>query len=571
MKKGYQNFEAAIFFTIRDVEMAAANEGFLEEKFGLAEKYLKCGKVYLETYRGGRLVEKEEILRVKKFFDDRGVKTSAGITTLAYSTWSFKTFCYTNQDLLEELRKVVKFTAEIFDEIILDDFYFTNCKCVSCIEAKGARSWSQFRTDLLKEVSEEIVMKTAKETNPRINMIIKYPNWYEDYQSTGYNLEDEPRIFDSIYTGTETRNPEYTQQNLQRYISYFLLRYLENVKPGKNQGGWFDTFDCLYNMGSYAEQAYLTLFAKAREVTLFCAGLLFGRGSVFLPLAGFVFEEIDRFLGKLGSPVGVSCYKPYHSTGEDYLHGYLGMLGIPLEPTPEFSSESEMILLTESAAKDARIIEKMKAHLREGKKLIITSGLLRALQGKGIEEIAEVRYTNQKVAVKEFAYPTHECSFGSYFKGSKEITIPLIEFSTNDTWQMIVGLSEQSGFPLLLEAKYGAGVMYIWTIPENFGDLYHLPDEVLNRLRRIITGDLDLWIEGPGKVGVFLYDNDAFIVESFLPYFSDARVVLNKPRMELVDLVSGEKITGVSMEDRTVFTIKMEPTTYRVFKYSGIA
>ena len=111
---------------------------------------------------------------------------------------------------------------------------------------------------------------------------------------------------------------------------------------------------------------------------------------------------------------------------------------------------------------------------------------------------------------------------------------------------MIVGLSEQSDFPILLEVNYGAGAMYIWTIPENFGDLYHLPDEVLNRLRQIITGDLELWIEGPAKVGVFLYDNDAFIVESFLPYFSDARVALNKPQKELVDPVSGEKITGRS-------------------------
>jgi len=27
----------------------------------------------------------------------------------------------------------------------------------------------------------------AKSVNPNVNFIIKYPNWYESYQETGYN------------------------------------------------------------------------------------------------------------------------------------------------------------------------------------------------------------------------------------------------------------------------------------------------------------------------------------------------------------------------------------------------
>lgn len=569
MKKGYDNFKVAIFFTIRDVEQAADNREMLEEKLSFVEKHLNCNKVYLETYRGNHLIEKEKILRLKKFFADRGYRTSGAITTVVYGNWEFRSYCYTNQEHLEELRKVLQFTAGIFDEIILDDFYFTNCKCESCIKAKGDRTWSQFRTALLQEVSEKIVMKTAKEVNPKVNMIIKYPNWYDDYQSTGYNLEDEPKTFDTIYTGTETRNPAYTQQNLQRYISYFLLRYLENVKPGKNGGGWFDTFDCLYNMGSYAEQAYLTMFAKSREVTLFCAGLLTTRGSIFVPLAGYVFAQVDKFLGKLGQPVGVPCYKPYHSKGENYLHGYIGMMGIPLEPMAEFPSSGRgPLFLTESAAQDDRIVEKIKERLREGKKVIITSGLLRELQGRGIEEIAEVRYTDKKVAVREFAYPMYECSFGQYYQGSQEVLIPQIEFSTNDTWQVIVGFRENRSFPILLEAKYAKGSLYILTIPDNPGDLYNLPEGVLNKLRQIFTTDLDVGIEGSANIGLFLYDNRTFIVESFLPYFSDVKVVLNQPGLVLTDLVSGEQIVGNTLGEQTIFTLKLEPTTYRVFQYA---
>lgn len=119
-------------------------------------------------------------------------------------------------------------------------FFFTNCRCKACIEAKCGLSWAEYRTELMKEVSIDYVIRPAKEVNPNVNLIIKYPNWYEHYQETGYNLKDEPSLFDMIYTGTETRDSMYTQQHLPRYLSYFIMRYMENVKPGKNGGGWFD-------------------------------------------------------------------------------------------------------------------------------------------------------------------------------------------------------------------------------------------------------------------------------------------------------------------------------------------
>lgn len=88
-------------------------------------------------------------------------------------------------------------------------------------QRKGDRSWADFRISLIQEISEKVIIKTAKEVNPSIKIIIKYPNWYEHYQETGYNLEEQPKVFDYIYTGTETRNPTYAQQHLPKYLSYF--------------------------------------------------------------------------------------------------------------------------------------------------------------------------------------------------------------------------------------------------------------------------------------------------------------------------------------------------------------
>lgn len=565
---GYQNFKTAIYVTVWDMEWIAENPEF-EQKFAFMEKHIQLDKVYLETYRGQHLIDKEKVLKIKEFFSKKGIKTSGGITTDLSTNWEFQTFCYTNQDHLNRLKQIVQYTAELFDEIILDDFYFTNCKCESCIQAKAERSWTEFRTERLKQVSEEVVIKTAKQVNPKVNLIIKYPNWYDDYQNTGYNLKDEPKLFDQIYTGTETRDPRYTQQTLQRYLSYFLIRYLENVKPGGNGGGWFDTFDCLYNLGSYVEQCYLTLFAKAKEVTLFCAGTLLYRDSIFTPLVGYAFEQVDKFLGELGAPVGIPCYKPYHSSGENYLHNYLGMLGLPLEPSPEFPTDSELVILTESAQQDPSIIERIKNQLSNGKNVVITSGLLKTLNSKGFQEIAEIRYTDRKVAVNKFAYPCYESSFGNYYDSSKEILIPQIEFSTNDCIMLVAAFAESKNYPLLLQVKYGSGILYILTIPENFGDLYYLPNQVLNQIRRKLTNSAGVRLEGPANLGLFVYDNNTLIVESFLPYHSDVKVIIEHGALELIDLVTGERIQGHGSGEGVEFPLKLAPTTYRVFRYEA--
>ncbi len=568
LKMGYKNFTTAIYCTVRDVEAIADHPEF-DQEFDLIEKHMMIDKVYLETYRSGNLISHDKIQKVKDYFLQKGIKTSAGITTDISNQEGFLTFCYTKQEHREFLRQVVAFTAELFDEIILDDFFFTNCKCESCIQAKGERNWSDFRMELLQRVATEIVIKTAKGVNPKVNLIIKYPNWYDEYQNTGYNLQEEPLVFDGIYTGTETRDPQYTQQDLQRYQSYFLMRYLENVKPGANGGGWFDTFDCMYNMSSYAEQGYLTLFSKAKEVTLFCLGLLLRKNPIFVPLAGFVFERVDKILGELGNPMGISCYKPYHSSGENYLFGYLGMLGLSLEPEPRLA-EKEWVLLTESAKEDPLIVERLKERLCAGKKVVMTSGLLKALKKRGFDDIAEITVTDRKVMVAQYGYPMHDCSFENYVSAARPILIPQIEFATNDCVPLIVAFAESKNYPILLKTRYGGGILYVLTIPENYGDLYAIPAPILDRIRGIIMAEMPVRLEGPGHIALFLYDNCTFIVESFLPYHSDCRIVIHGRRVELKEIGVQpimKEFHGWEQEESNHFKLKMAPASYRVFRY----
>lgn len=575
---GYKNFNVAVFCTVFDL-ISINDMKWFESKINFIEKHVKFNKAYLETFRSGNRIEKEKLLEIKAFFNGRGVQTSGAITPLpSYDPeLSYGSFCYNNISHRQLYEDVVKYTAEVFDEIIIDDFFFTNCKCDKCIEGKKGKDWDTYRTELLKEFSEEIV-NTAKSVNPNVNFIIKYPNWYEEYQNTGYNLKEQPEIFDMVYTGTETRDPENTQQHLQRYLSYFLMRYMENVKPGKNGGGWFDGIDCTYNPNSYAEQAYLTLFSKAKEVTLFCLSLLCSEHSVFIPIAGYAFDRVDEFFEKLGTPMGVSCYKPYHSKGENYLHNYIGMLGIPLEPSPEFSENSDLLFLTASAACDNEIIDKIKRRLLGGRDVIVTSGFIASMKGTGIEDIISFSYTGKKTLINKFAYKTMDCSFEKYYEVDKKIMIPQIEYPTNDVWTTIAGISENNNFPILASSKYGKGIMHILTIPDDFGDLYHLPKEILKPIREVFCEDIFASIDAESKVGLFAYDNDTFIVQSFLPHNTTVDILIKKSGLQLQNLdyrynyIDTDKsnvnnaFEGTESNGNTIFTIKLKACTFNVYK-----
>ena len=111
--------------------------------------------------------------------------------------------------------------------------------------------------------------------NPKVKIVIKFPNWYEHFQGYGFDLAQQPKIFDGIYTGTETRDPVYRPEPAAVRELRRSSRYFENIAPGRNGGGWVDTSSIRY-VDRYAEQLWNTVFGKAREMTLFNDGALLG-------------------------------------------------------------------------------------------------------------------------------------------------------------------------------------------------------------------------------------------------------------------------------------------------------
>jgi hypothetical protein len=52
-------------------------------------------------------------------------------------------------------------------------------------------------------------------------------------------------------------------------------------------------------------------------------------------------------------------------------------------------------------------------------------------------------------------------------------------------------------------------------MPENFGELYALPQPMITRIKRYLFGDLPVQIDAPDHVALFTYDNGAFVVENY--------------------------------------------------------
>ncbi len=605
--KAYKNFKVSIYARAYEVDKMK-DIHWLDSTWNIISQQLDVDKIYLETHRDMLLVDDATLEQAKKFFHDRGVETIGGITYTINESNSFETFCYSNPEHRARVQEIAEHTAKHFDEFILDDFFFTNCKSEIEIEAKGSMSWSEYRLKLMTEAGRDLVLAPARKVNPKVKVIIKYPNWYEHFQGLGFNLEEGPQLFDAIWTGTETRDPA-TDQHLQNYLSYNIIRYLDNLRPGYNGGGWVDGGGLNLGMDRYAEQLHLTMLAKAPEIMLFAyyqllevplspkfrtpwqgTGTSFNYDEMTAPIqlkdgssvtpttmariADVVLKQTDKLVGKLGKPVGIVSYKPFHSYGDDFLQNYLGMIGLPMDMQPFFPEDQQVVLLTAQAAQDEEIVDKIKKQLLSGREVVITSDLLKAIPEK-LADISELRCSDLKALVNDF---------GRYGKSERDLLIPQVQYYTNDSWEMVNAgrplTGGVSGYPILLRAPYATGNLYVLTIPEDRGNLYDYPAGALNEIRRVLSKDMGIYIEAPSKVSLFMYDNNTFVVENFNDEPVEVRIVAGEQVTKLESLESDEVLTPLPAEPKrprnmmgqtptpqNSFALSLKPHSYKAFQY----
>ena len=585
----YRSFVVSTYATQRTVQALMNGDLDPAESWSNLTRNLKIDKIYIEVMRNHTLVDEAGLEKLKKFYLDRGVQVCGGLAYSITETNGYQGFDYADPENREFARKSVELAARHFDEILLDDYYFFDRKTDYDIQARRNKTWTQYRLETMREVTANLIVKPAKAVNPKCRVIIKMANWYDQYAGMGNDTEKVPLIADGMFSGTESRLWVGQEQHLQPYLSYDIMRFMDNLKPGVNKGGWVDQGGA-FPIDRYSEQLLDTVFARCLEMCCFnYSGMLRAvppfaitnrawadqptslnlaevqktirpddGDLTFADIAAYTLGQVDKVLVNVGRPVGIKTYTPYHATGDEFLHDYLGMIGLPMDIFPQFPAGADMVLLTEQAKFDPDIIQKIKTRLKAGKSVCVTSGFVRAMKGKGIEDICEIETTGVTVPVRRFSFAGGP---GAPFRGGyrsspgtanrleapREILIPQIKYFnilTHDAWGDVLGVSPGgTTYPILLSCDYSKGKFYVLTVPNDPADLYAFPPAVLSVIRETLGFAEPVRLDiAPAQVALFRYDNNAFIVQNYLPTAADVTVSVAGTVAEIQDLLTGKAI-----------------------------
>jgi hypothetical protein len=291
--------------------------------------------------------------------------------------------------------------------------------------------------------------------------------------------------------------------------------------------------------------------------------------------AGAALRQVDEVLGDLGKPTGIPSYRPANSSsGEDFLHNYLGNVAIPVEMTASFPKDAHTILLTEAAASDPGILSKVKRQLQDGKVVFVTSGFVKATQDRqrkdgGFQDLLEVYATGAQVALNDY-YNGYGAGNGESLRDDRKVAprdvmFPELHYFTNDAWPVIRGVAGARGFPVLLMNRYSKGILYVLTIPSNIGDLYSMPLGVMNSVKKYLMADAPVRIEAPAGVSLFTYDNGAYVIESFNDQPVKVRVISHRAG-QASQQAAAESVPAEGQD--SVSEVTIAPHSFRVFKHT---
>jgi hypothetical protein len=389
-------------FTAQDVRDHLSNENGIQNAIDWCRK-TAVTKVYIESFRDGYQADTKTLISARDRFRKEGFIVCGCITTTGIgkpSTGWSAIACLTDSKTQEKVKQIFEHAASIFDEIMIDDFWFTDCTCADCDVARRAgtvkignkefkvhgNTWEDYRRELMLNLSKEYILSAGKKVNPNAKFIIKYPQWYDRFHERGYDVLSETEAFDKIWVGTETR--DYNDKRwggTVQYEGYFIMRWLGGIGGEKCGGGWYDWLGTTRN--TYIEQARMTILAGARESFLFCyGGLQKSTGPDNIAALRSNLPELFKIAEEVAKRkvIGIAAWKPANSHPEEeaYVFDFVGMMGLPLVPCHEFPSDFRAGFFSVHALKDKDFISKFGKFLEAGKIAIVTDGLAKRIENQ---------------------------------------------------------------------------------------------------------------------------------------------------------------------------------------------
>ena len=152
-------------FTAQSVDRDLRNEEGLQKAIAWC-KASGLNKVYVESFRGGLFIEQELLEAVRDRFLAEGFLVHGCVTPTGLpkvsNNWA-DGGCYSYPATQELMKQIFRRTAAVFDTVMIDDFLFTDCTCEDCDKARGERSFADFHSDLMHEMSVRCILRPAHE------------------------------------------------------------------------------------------------------------------------------------------------------------------------------------------------------------------------------------------------------------------------------------------------------------------------------------------------------------------------------------------------------------------------
>jgi hypothetical protein len=486
---------------------------------------LRVSRVFLEGRRGDEYVPPQVLRETRDFLATNGIHTSGGIATVPGSGFGrhqdgeLGWFNWEDEKTRSSVTGFFAENAPIFDELIVDDFYCTADTSAASDQARGQRSWSQYRRDLLVSLARPIMIDPARAARPGIRLIIKFPQWYDRFHLFGYDPPRMAALFDQVWVGTEVRDPRTRRMGyVQPTEGYMNFRWLASVAGAKTTGAWFDHIECPANV--FADQAFMSVLAGARELTLFrLSDLMEGHSgdAVLARRMPELFELAARVSGK--HHTGVAFYKPPGSDADDnlYLADYLGMTGLPVFPVAQYPTNAWVVFLPAQAVGDPEILTKVRDHLRNGATVVLTPAFLRRV-GPEAGQLAGIQVASAskpetaagiRIGSKRFHLEVPvEVDMGLRVDGARVKMNALVH---GQTVPFLSSREQGRGRVLLLNVRTFSEMDFKavgeWLLAPLPRGLPEIPPEVADALRKELLEPLRLQLSGPTGIAWSVFDS----------------------------------------------------------------
>jgi hypothetical protein len=503
----WQHIKTALFFTSEDVKQLLAKP---EDRRATLAYFapLRLTKVYLDNAS----VDPAAVASLREIAADlraQGLEVSGAVVPSNRGP-----LCYNNPDDMALLEGRVRVLAQVFDEIIVDDWLFTTCTCAKCLEGRGSDSWADYRSRLVAEQSKRHLIDAAKQVRPEVRVIIKYPNWYEGHRQNGYDVARQTPQFDGVSVGIETRQPTTQDQHIPTYSGFVFQQWIGGDAGAKWRSAWLDNSQMQGAGNDFVAQVWQAVLARAPEIIFWCAGELHPPNpscDVYPPLWGMM-PEFDRLAGMLSGPArGIPIHLPLGAVGEYNIFGYLGMVGLPMAPRTAFPADSKTAIFTQHSLRDPQLGAELLARVRSGKEVFLTWSLLRDLRGSELRRALNVISEDGTVASSTFR--VREMFWRSTpVEATRPLTFPRIELSTWPYVRQVALVREDADFGVLMTAPYLEGQVDVLNMPDNSYDLQRLPEPVLNSIRSLFFGELGVRLVGRGGVALYPFGERQYVL-----------------------------------------------------------